>query len=78
MNEELAKFSFVLKIYPSEANFLLVKTTDAHKIYNYLVIQKIIIRDRSKVELCEGCLRITIGTKEENKILLETLKQYRA
>lgn len=77
MNEELSKFSFVLNIYPSEANFLLVKTTDASKIYSYLVTEKIIIRDRSKVELCEGCLRITIGTKTENETLLQTLKQFK-
>jgi len=67
---------FVLKVYPSEANFLLVKTTDPKNIYNYLVSKQIIVRDRSKAELCEGCLRITIGTKEENEILLKILTQY--
>jgi histidinol-phosphate aminotransferase len=70
----LKDFDFVLDIYPSDANFILVKTTDAKGIYNHLVGQGIIVRDRSKVELCEGCLRITIGTSEENTILIEQLE----
>lgn len=74
---EISKLSFVLRVYPSEANFILIKVKDAIAAYNYLVSKEIIIRDRSKVELCEGCLRITIGTKEENKLLLNTLKQYK-
>src|SRR6201991_4609230 len=61
-------FDFVVDIYPSDANFILVKTTDPKGIYNYLVQQGIIVRDRSKVELCEGCLRITIGTPDENSV----------
>lgn len=77
LSEELSKLSFILKVYPSDANFILVKTNDAIAIYNYLVTKKIIIRVRSKVELCEGCLRITVGTKEENRRLLETLKEYK-
>jgi histidinol-phosphate aminotransferase len=72
----LKDLSFVLDIYPSDANFILVKTTDAKGIYNFLVQHGIIIRDRSKVDLCEGCLRITIGTPQENKLLIETLQQY--
>lgn len=75
--ESLATMPFVLKIYPSEANFILVKTTDPKRIYNYLTDNKIIIRDRSSVTLCEGALRITIGTKEENKQLLDKLKNYK-
>lgn len=73
----LKNFSFVIDIYPSDANFILVKTTDANSIYNFLVEHGIIIRNRTKVELCEGCLRITIGTPEENKILIEKLKSYK-
>lgn len=73
----IAALPFVLKVYPSEANFILVKVNDAKKIYNYLVANFIVIRDRSKVELCDGCLRITIGTKAENNQLLETLKKYK-
>ncbi|HWY37834.1 MAG TPA: histidinol-phosphate transaminase [Bacteroidia bacterium] len=76
--KELGEITFVEKVYPSEANFLLVKVDDAHKIYNYLVQQKIVVRDRSRIILCESCLRITIGTKEENKKLLTTLKNYAA
>ncbi|WP_040626856.1 histidinol-phosphate transaminase [Mucilaginibacter paludis] len=70
----LKRFDFVQDIYPSDANFILVKTTDARGIYNHLVGQGIIVRDRSKVELCEGCLRITVGTPEENVTLTETLE----
>lgn len=77
LSAEISKLSFVLKVYPSEANFILIKTKDALAIYNYLTSKQIIIRDRSKVELCEGCLRITVGTKEENQSLLNTLKQYK-
>ncbi|MNT78934.1 Histidinol-phosphate aminotransferase [compost metagenome] len=64
----------VKKVYPSDANFILIEVEDALNTYNSLVDEGIIIRDRSKVTLCEGCLRITIGTPEENKTLLETLK----
>ncbi len=77
LSVEISKLDFVLKVYPSEANFILIKTKDALAIYNYLTSKQIIIRDRSKVELCEGCLRITVGTKEENQSLLNTLKQYK-
>jgi histidinol-phosphate aminotransferase len=65
----------VLEVFPSDANFLLAKTTDAKGIYNYLVEKGIIVRDRSKVELCNGCLRITVGTPEENEILIQTIGQ---
>ncbi|WP_354429660.1 MULTISPECIES: histidinol-phosphate transaminase [unclassified Mucilaginibacter] len=73
----LKEFDFVLDIYPSDANFILVKTINARGVYDFLVQHGIIIRDRSKVELCEGCLRITIGTPDENKTLTETLQQYK-
>ena len=74
---ELKNFDFVLDIYPSDANFILVKTTDPKGIYNFLVERGIIVRDRSKVELCEGSLRITVGTPEENTILLQSLKDFK-
>ncbi|MBC7862763.1 MAG: aminotransferase class I/II-fold pyridoxal phosphate-dependent enzyme, partial [Bacteroidia bacterium] len=74
--EELKKFSFVLKVFPSEANFLLIKTTSPKEIYDHLSKNGIVIRDRSKIALCEGCLRITIGKKEENKKLLDCLKLF--
>ena len=72
----LKKFDFVIDIYPSDANFILVKTTNANSIYDFLVSQGIIVRNRNKVELCEGCLRITVGTPLENEILINTLKSF--
>jgi histidinol-phosphate aminotransferase len=74
---QLKDFDFVLDIYPSDANFILVKTTDANGIYDYLVSHGIIVRNRSKVELCEGALRITVGTPEENIKLIDTLKNFK-
>jgi histidinol-phosphate aminotransferase len=71
---ELAVLPLVQKVYPSDANFLLVKTVDAHGIYEYLLGAGIVVRDRSKVELCAGCLRITVGTERENAELLEALR----
>ncbi len=71
-------FSFITKVYPSEANFVLVKTTNANKLYNYLAKNKIIIRNRSNIAMCEDCLRITVGTKEENKLLLTALNNYKS
>lgn len=71
---KLGEFSFVKKIYPTDANFVLVKTIDANSIYKFLLDEKIVVRNRSSVELCEGCLRITIGTPEENAQLLKSLE----
>lgn len=73
----LKDLEFVVDIYPSDANFILVKTTNANGIYDFLVKQGIIVRNRSKVELCEGCLRITVGTPDENTTLLQTLQNYK-
>ena len=64
------------KVYPTEANFFLAKMTDAVKIYNYLVDKGIIVRNRHRVQLCQNCLRITIGTKTENSELIAALRQY--
>lgn len=74
--DKLSGLSFTQKIYPSDANFILVKVPDARKIYDYLVEKKIIIRDRSKVAMCEGCLRITVGNSNENKALYEALVEF--
>jgi len=73
----LKDFEFVVDIYPSDANFILVKTIDPKAIYNFLVERGIIVRDRSKVELCEGSLRITVGTPTENQILIDALKEFK-
>jgi len=78
LKEQLLNLSFTETVYPSEANFILVKMKDARKIYEYLNTKGIIVRDRSKVILCDDCLRITIGTPEENKQLLKVLKEYKA
>ena len=74
--KRLNVFSFIKKIYPTKANFVLVRTTDAEKIYRFLLGEKIVVRNRDMVELCAGCLRITIGTQIENDSLLEALKKY--
>ena len=64
------------QIFPTDANFFLARVTDATKIYNYLVDRGIIVRNRSRVQLCNDCLRITIGTRSENNELLAALRQY--
>lgn len=69
----LSKVSFVEKIYPTEANFILVKVDDANKRYDELIAKGIVIRNRTTQPLCENCLRFTIGTEEENKKLINTL-----
>lgn len=66
----------IAKVFPSDANFLLVRTPDPGGLYRYLIGRGIIVRDRSKVPGCEGCLRITVGTPEENEKLKETIKAY--
>ncbi|HPD27648.1 MAG TPA: aminotransferase class I/II-fold pyridoxal phosphate-dependent enzyme, partial [Paludibacteraceae bacterium] len=73
LHENLLKLSFVEKIYPSDANFLLVKVTDANTIYRTLIEKGIVVRNRSSVALCNNCLRITVGTPEENAILYQKL-----
>ncbi len=74
--EKLKKLRIVEKVYPTDANFVLVKVTDASRTYNYLIEQKIIVRNRSNVTLCNNCLRITIGTHTENEKLIEALEEY--
>ena len=71
---ELGNLPLVEKIFPSDANFLLVRVKDAHSTYQYLMDKRIIVRDRSRVNLCYNCLRITVGTPEENQRLIEALK----
>lgn len=71
-----AKLPVVREIYPTDANFFLAKMTDAAAIYRYLVEAGIIVRNRSGVALCADCLRVTVGTPEEDDILLEALRNY--
>lgn len=66
------------KVYPSSANFILVKVTDANAIYKYLVQKGIIVRNRNRVELCGNCLRITVGTQQENNELFSALRQFKS
>ena len=73
MADRLKQFPFVTNIYPSDANFLLVKMHDAPGIYNYLAEQGIIVRNRSKIHLCDNSLRITIGSPEENETVVNAL-----
>ncbi|UAY54916.1 histidinol-phosphate transaminase [Arachidicoccus terrestris] len=76
MAEVLGRIPIIQKVYPSDANFLLVKTDQANKVYDYLVSREIVVRNRSGVMLCEDCLRITIGTEKENTILVDALADY--
>lgn len=71
---QLPNFDFVKKVYPSDANFLLVETKDADELYNYLAESKVVVRNRNKV--VKNCLRFTVGTAEENNILIEKLNAY--
>ncbi len=74
LSEALSQLKIVQKVYPSDANFVLAKVTNAGEVYRSLMNEKIIVRDRSKVTLCEDCLRITVGTPAENEKLVNTLK----
>lgn len=74
--ESLSKLPIVQKIYPTDANFFLALVEDADQIYHYLVETGIIVRNRSSVSLCRNCLRITIGTRQENDALLASLRNY--
>lgn len=76
LKDSLANLSFTEIIYPSDANFLLVKMNKARTVYEFLSSRGIIVRDRSNVILCDDCLRITVGTPEENLQLIETLKSF--
>lgn len=76
LEERLKALPLCRRIFPSDANFLLVQVADADALYNYLVQRGIIVRNRNRVTLCVGCLRITVGTPEENHALIEALKSF--
>ena len=78
MAKALATLPYVITVFPSDSNFILVKTSNPKTIYDSLVSKGIIVRDRSKVQLCEGCIRITIGTAEENIVVWNSLKEIQA
>lgn len=75
LQAELEKLPFIQKIHPSHANFLLVKIANAGQVYDDLIEEKVIVRNRSKVLLCEDCLRITVGTRAENEAFLGALRK---
>lgn len=75
LKDELSQLDFVEKIHPSHANFLLVKIPKASHVYDDLIEKKIIVRNRSKVQLCEECLRISVGTRAENEAFIQALKK---
>ncbi len=72
----LQQHPLVEHVYPSDANFLLVRVQEAKSVFDYLIMEKIIVRDRSNVLYCEGCFRITVGTEEENQLLLKKMAHY--
>lgn len=76
LTAELVMLPDVLHVYPSDANFLLVKVTDANGIYAFLRDSGVIVRNRTRVTGCEGCIRITVGSDEENRLLIQKLNEY--
>lgn len=77
VSEALEGFACVQKVYPSDANFLLVMVNDARGLYEALINKQVIVRDRSRVKGCEGTLRITIGKPEENDKMLAVVKEWK-
>ena len=73
---DLASLDQVKEVFPSDANFLLIRVKNPSGLYNFLMERGVIVRDRSSVPRCEGCLRITIGSPEENRKLMDTLEKY--
>lgn len=76
LKQELLKLPLVQEILPSDANFLMVRFENPREVFDFLTKRKIIVRDRSKVALCEGFLRFTVGTEEENISVIQNLKAY--
>jgi len=77
LSKLLAGLEIVEQIFPSQANFLLVRFHDSQRVYKYLMQQNIIVRDRSREVHCKNCLRITVGTASENELLINALKQFK-
>jgi len=76
VEDNLSRYDFVEEVYPSDANFILAKVEQPNKLYDFLVTRGIIVRNRSTVTLCEGCLRFTVGQPKENDLLIEALKRW--
>ena len=75
LEKKLENFPFVKKVYPSDSNFLLVKVSNANNLYEYLLDNGIVVRNRSQIKGCEECLRITVGTPKQNNLLINVLKR---
>ena len=78
LEDRLPRFSFVEEVHPSDANFILTKVSTPKKLYDFLVTRGIIVRDRSSVPQCEGCLRFTVGKAKENDTLIKALERWEA
>ena len=76
LEKQLAKVECVKEVYPTDANFILVKTTNSDAIYKYLIEKGIVARNRNGITLCDNCIRITVGTAEENKQVIAALKNF--
>ena len=76
LEKQLAKIKCIKEVYPTDANFILVKTIDSDVIYKYLIEKGIVARNRNGITLCDNCLRITVGTAEENKQVIAALKNF--
>jgi histidinol-phosphate aminotransferase len=76
--DAFARLPLTQQVYPTDANFFLARVTDAPKIYAFLVDHGIIVRNRHNVTLCGNCLRITVGKRQENETLINTLKEYQS
>ena len=74
--QALEGMAMVQRVYPSDANFILARFDDADAVYDYLISDGIIVRNRNRVKGCEGCLRLTVGLPEENDKLIKSLKRY--
>jgi histidinol-phosphate aminotransferase len=74
--QAVQELPFVEEVFPTDANFFLTRVRDAQGCYDYLVNQGIIVRNRSRVQLCHNCLRITVGSHSENNELISALRQY--
>lgn len=74
---QLAACPAIERVYPSDANFILVRTPDPDRMYDALISAGVIVRNRSRIPGCEGCLRITVGTPAENARMIETVKNFR-
>ncbi len=77
LSAALAQMPAILKVYPTDANFVLVKTANADALYDYLIQNGVIVRNRSRMPLCEGTLRITVGTPEENDRVITLISNYK-